>query len=70
MFTGFAGIFLCFVALAGSDSPMFYAASGLWCAGGMCELKRFRRKRRIVVEPVEEQPETETVLVPELTEDM
>ena len=70
VFTGFAGIFLCFVALAGSDSPMFYAASGLWCAGGMCELKRFRRKRRIVVEPVEEQPETETVLVPELTEDM
>ena len=70
VFTGFAGIFLCFVALAGSDSLLFYAASGLWCAGGMCELRRFRKKRRIPVEPGEEQPEPETILVPELTEEL
>lgn len=70
VFTGFAGIFLCLVALAGSDSPMFYAASGLWCAGGMCELRRFRRRPRFFTEPVEEQPEPETVLVPESTGEM
>lgn len=66
VFSGFAGIFLCMVALNGSDSPLFYAATGLWCAGGMCELKRFRRKRRVAEEPVEEQPET----VPEPTEEI
>lgn len=44
VFAGFAGIFLCFVAMAGAESPLFYAASGLWCAGGMCELTRLRRR--------------------------
>ena len=70
VFTGFSGIFLSLVALTGSDSPMFYAATGLWCAGGMCELRRFRKKRRIFTEPVEEQPEPEMEPVPESIEEM
>lgn len=57
--SGFAGIFLCFVAMAGAGDPMFYLATGLYCAGGMCELKRFpKTRRRPVIQP-EEQQETE-----------
>lgn len=40
VFMGFAGIYLCFAALPGANDPVFFLASGLWCAGGMCELKR------------------------------
>ena len=46
VFSGFAGIYLCFTAVSGAESPLFFAASALWCAGGMCELKRFRKKRK------------------------
>lgn len=44
--SGFAGIFLCFPALAETGDPAFYLAAGLYCAGGMCELKRFPKTRR------------------------
>ena len=40
VFFGFAGIFLCFAALPGAEDPLFFLASGLWCAGGMCDLKK------------------------------
>lgn len=38
VFMGFAGIFLCFAAIPGADSALVFLASGLWCAGGMCDL--------------------------------
>lgn len=37
---GFAGIFLCFVAMAGAEDVLYWTAAGLWCAGGMCDLRR------------------------------
>lgn len=40
VFFGFAGIFLCFTALPGAGDPLFLLSAGLWCAGGMCDLKK------------------------------
>ena len=61
VFAGFLGMYFCIVALAGAGNPAFYAAEGLYCAGGMCELKRFRRRKRPQPEeaaaPQEPQPE-------------
>lgn len=58
---GFLGMFFSVVALAGAGNPAFYGAEGLYCAGGMCELKRFRRRKRPQPEaeavPQEPQPE-------------
>ena len=49
VFFGFAGILLCFAAIPGAENGMFFIAAGLWCAGGMCDLKRLEK----------DQPETE-----------
>lgn len=40
---GLMGIFLCFPAIPGSDSVLFYLASGLWCAGAMADLGRLEK---------------------------
>lgn len=40
VFMGFAGMFLSLIAIAGGEGAGFYAASGLWCAGAMCDLKK------------------------------
>lgn len=45
VFFGFAGIFLCFVALPGAKDPLFFLSAGLWCAGGMCDLKKLEKKQ-------------------------
>lgn len=42
VFFGFAGIFLSLVAIPGARDPMFFIATGLWCAGGMPELKKLK----------------------------
>ena len=42
VFFGFAGIFLSIAAIPGAGDPLFFIASGLWCAGGMCDLKRLQ----------------------------
>lgn len=41
---GFLGIFLSFAAMPGARSMLHWAASGLWCAGGMCDLRRLEQK--------------------------
>lgn len=53
VFWGFAGIFLSLVALSDSGEGMFHLACGLWCAGGMCELKKFRKRKKMQETPVE-----------------
>ena len=55
VFFGFVGMFLSMVALADGEDVLFYLACGLWCAGGMGELKRFK-KRKKMPEPVSEEP--------------
>ncbi|MBR2047011.1 MAG: hypothetical protein IJ960_00265 [Oscillospiraceae bacterium] len=52
--TGFLGMFFSFIALAGAGNPALYLAGGLYCAGGMCELKHFSRRRKRPVFPREE----------------
>ena len=42
VFFGFAGIFLSFAAIPGARDPLFFVASGLWCAGGMSDLKKLK----------------------------
>lgn len=54
VFMGFAGIFLSLVAIPGSGSVGFFLASGLWCAGGMCDLRRLEEPEQAP----EEAPET------------
>ena len=44
VYMGFAGIFLSFAAIPGAWSVTYYLASGLWCAGGMCDLHRIDEK--------------------------
>ena len=44
VYMGFAGTFLSFAAIPGAQSVAYYLASGLWCAGGMCDLHRIDRK--------------------------
>ena len=44
VFLGFLGIFLSLAAIPGAESPMLYLASGLWCAGGMCDLRRLEKE--------------------------
>lgn len=44
VFFGFAGMFLCFAAIPGADNGLYYLACGLWCAGGMSDLKRLEKK--------------------------
>lgn len=43
VFMGFAGIFLCFAAMPGSESGLYWLSGGLWCAGGMCDLRRLEK---------------------------
>lgn len=45
VFFGFAGIMLCFAAIPGAGNAMLFLASGLWCAGGMCDLKRLEKEQ-------------------------
>lgn len=59
VFSGFLGLYCSFVALAGAGDPAFFGAAGLYCAGGMCELARFSRRRRMPAVPLEEQPSPE-----------
>lgn len=42
VFFGFAGIFLCFVAIPGARDPLFFLSAGLWCAGGMPDLRKLK----------------------------
>ena len=44
VYMGFAGIFLSFAAIPGAESVAYFLASGLWCAGGMCDLHRIEGK--------------------------
>lgn len=53
VFTGFAGIFLSMAAIPGADSVSFFLASGLWCAGGMCDLKYLEKPREPEAAPPE-----------------
>lgn len=54
VFAGFAGIFLSFVAIPGSGSMGFFLASGLWCAGAMCDLRYLEVSEKISGEDGEE----------------
>lgn len=38
IFFGLAGLYLSFLAIPGSDTPEFYFASGVWCAGALSAL--------------------------------
>lgn len=42
VFFGFAGILLSFAAIPGAGNGMFFLVSGLWCAGGMCDLQKWK----------------------------
>ena len=42
LFFGFAGILLSFAAMPGVDYWMHFVATGLWCAGGMCDLNKLK----------------------------
>ena len=66
VFWGFAGIFLCLVALADGQDPLFYLAGGLWCAGGMCELKRFKKRKKSPEPAPEEAAEAPEEIVEEV----
>jgi hypothetical protein len=62
VFMGFLGIYLCLAALSDSTEPLFFLGTGLWCAGGMCELKH-------LTPPEPEELPAEDASLPEEAED-
>lgn len=54
VFFGFLGMVCAVPAMVGAGDAAFCGAMGLYCAGGMCELKRFSRRRRAPAFPREE----------------
>lgn len=54
VFAGFSGIFLSFLAIPGSSSGGIFLASGLWCAGAMCDLRHLEKPEEPREAPAEE----------------